>query len=71
MKTTPKRKKTNSLRKEYDFKKISSGIRGKYAKEFHKGTNLVLLEPDVAKVFPTSEEVNNVLKLLIKVASKQ
>ena len=50
------------MRDEYDF---SKGIRGKYAKRFAKGTNLVLLEPEVAKYFPTAQAVNRALQGLI------
>ncbi len=47
------------MRDEYDF---SRGVRGKYAERFAAGTNLVRLEPDVAKAFPTSEAVNRALR---------
>ncbi len=50
------------MKKEYDF---SKGVRGKYAERFEKGTNLVLLEPEVAKYFPTAKAVNRALKRLI------
>ena len=47
---------------EYDF---TEGVRGKYVNLFEKGTNLVLLEPEVAKYFPTTKAVNCALKSLI------
>ena len=50
------------MKKEYDF---SKGVRGKYVEHFEKGTNLVLLEPEVAKYFPTAKAVNRALKRLI------
>jgi len=50
------------MKKEYDF---SKGVRGNYAERFDKGTNLVLLEPEVAKYFPTAKAVNRALKSLI------
>ena len=50
------------MKKEYDF---SKGVRGKYAERFEKGANLVLLEPEVAKYFPTATAVNRALKMLI------
>ena len=50
------------MKKEYEF---SKGVRGKYAERFEKGTNLVLLEPEVAKYFPTAKAVNRALKSLI------
>ena len=51
------------MRDEYDF---SKGVRGKYAKRFAEGTNLVRLEPDVAKKFPSSEAVNEALRKLVR-----
>jgi hypothetical protein len=54
-------KRANDMRAEYDF---SSGVRGKYAKRYAKGSNVVLLAPDVAKVFPTAEAVNDSLRAL-------
>ena len=50
------------MKKEYDF---SEGVRGKYAERIDKGSNLVLLEPDVARYFPTAKAVNRALKNLI------
>lgn len=50
------------MRDNYDF---SRGSRGKYAKRYKEGTNVVLLEPDVAKAFPDSESVNRALKKLM------
>ena len=47
------------MRKEYDF---SKGVRGKYSKKYKTGSNLVLLDPDVAKVFTTPESVNEALR---------
>jgi hypothetical protein len=52
----------DELRPEYDF---SSGVRGKYAKRFAEGSNVVVLEPDVAERFPNSEAVNRALRRLI------
>ena len=51
------------MRDNYDF---SKGIRGKYAKLFKKGTNVILLEPDVARAFPDSESVNKALKKVMQ-----
>ena len=53
------------IQREYDF---SRGVRGRYAKRFSEGTNLVLLAPDVAEVFPDAESVNSALRLFVKVA---
>ena len=59
---------SDEMRKEYDF---SRGMRGKYVAKFRKGTNLVLLDPDLAKLFKDSESVNNALRLLAELAKKQ
>jgi hypothetical protein len=55
----------DKLRPEYDLR---GGIRGKYYKQYMEGTNVVLLDPDVAVVFRDSESVNQALRALIKVA---
>jgi len=57
----------DEMRPEYDLR---GGVRGKYYKEFTKGTNVVLLDPDVAAVFPDSESVNQALRVLIKAADQ-
>jgi len=64
------RAKTNDtdMKAEYDF---SKGVRGKYAKSFAKGTNIVVLDPDVAKVFRNSREVNGILRTLTRLASQK
>lgn len=51
------------MREEYDF---SGGIRGKYAERYAAGTNIVVLEPDVAEAFPSSESVNAALRELLR-----
>ena len=56
------------MRPEYDF---SGGVRGKYAARFREGTNLVLLEPDVAAEFRTAAAVNKALRALIKSKGKR
>ena len=56
------------MRAEYDF---SGGVRGKYCKQYTEGTNVVLLEPDVAEVFKDSESVNQALRVLINIAKNQ
>jgi hypothetical protein len=56
------------MREEYDF---SGGVRGKYYKQYQEGANVVLLEPDVAKVFKDSESVNQALRVLIDIAKNQ
>ena len=51
--------RSNEMRSEYDF---SKGVRGKYAARYAQGTNVVVLDPDVAKEFKTSAEVNEALR---------
>ncbi len=55
------------MRKSYDF---SKGVRGKYAKRFAAGTNLVAIDPDVLKAFPNSDSVNDALRNLLKIAKR-
>ncbi len=62
--------KNENIRKEYRRKDLGTGVRGKYYDEYRKGTNLVLLSPDVAKAFPTEEDVNNALRSLINIAQE-
>ena len=57
----------DDLRPEYDLRTLlRDGVRGKYASGFEAGANVVLLEPDVAKAFPTEEAVNQALRLVIQ-----
>ena len=61
-------KKDKEMLDEYDF---SKGVRGKYAKRYARGTNLVALQPDVAKIFPDSASVNEALRVLAKAGRKK
>ena len=56
------------MQAEYD---IRGGVRGKYYERYRQGTNVVMLEPDVAAVFHNAEAVNRALRMLIQVARKQ
>ena len=53
---------------EYDF---SGGVRGKYVERFAKGCNVIVLDPDVAQVFPDSESVNKALRALAAIIQNQ
>ena len=55
------------MRPEYDLR---GGVRGKYYEQYMEGTNVVLLDPDVAAVFHDSESVNQALRVLIKAAAQ-
>ena len=68
MKKAKNNKNADDLRPEYDLSKLKGGVRGKYAKRFKKGTNLVLLSPDVAKYFPDEQSVNDALRSLVNIA---
>ncbi len=63
-----KKSKSDELRSEYTRADLGKGVRGKHLKSYRAGTNLVLLRPDVAAVFPTDEAVNKALGSLIEVA---
>lgn len=56
------------MRKEYKRDDLGKGIRGKYFEEYKKGTNLILLSPDVAEAFPDDASVNDALRSLMKIA---
>ena len=56
------------MRAEYDF---SHGVHGKYLKRYQRGTNVVVLEPDVAKMFPNAEAVNDSLRTLARIIRRQ
>ena len=61
----------DDLRPEYDLSKLKGGVRGKYARRFKQGTNLVLLAPDVARYFPDEQSVNAALRSLVDIAKTQ
>ena len=62
----------DDLRAEYDLKSmLRGGVRGKYAAQYSEGTNLVLLEPDVASAFPNEKAVNDALRLVMKLTEVQ
>ena len=61
----------DELRPEYDLAQLRGGVRGKYAERYKQGTNLVLLDPDVADAFPTEDAVNEALRLLMRIAETQ
>ena len=60
-----KEKDNDELRMEYDISKLKNRTVGKYAERCAEGTNIVLLEPDVAQAFPNSVEVNKALRKLL------
>ncbi len=63
----PRHEKGDELRPEYDLRRLlQGGVRGKYAKRFQSGTNLVLLAPEVRKAFRDEKAVNDALRLVIE-----
>ena len=61
-------KKVDEMRSEYRREDLGKGVRGKHYEEFKKGSNLVLLTPELSKIFPTNEAVNTALSSLVGVA---
>ena len=59
---------TDDMRPEYDFASMKGGVRGKYARRAREGTNIVLIEPEIADAFPTEESVNEALKGVLSTA---
>jgi len=61
----------DDLRPEYDFSQMKGGVRGKYVERYREGTNLVLLDPDIAAAFPDAKAVNAALRALLQQKSPQ
>jgi hypothetical protein len=61
-------KNDTDLLEEYDF---TGGVRGKYAKRYAEGTNVVVIDPDVAEYFPDHESVNEALRGLTEIIKRQ
>ena len=68
MKKEPSARPNDDLRPEYDLSQLKGGVRGKYYERAAAGTNLVLIEPDLATLFPTAEAVNRALRVLAEAA---
>src|SRR2546427_10545318 len=68
MKKNSKSNSSDEMRPEYDF---SGGVRGKYAQRFREGTNVIVLDPDVAAAFKDSAAVNDALRKLLKARAKR
>ena len=59
---------TDELRPEYDFASMKGGVRGKHAKRFREGTNIVLIDPEMVEAFPTEAAVNEALRGVLNTA---
>ena len=66
-KKPPSKRGAREMRAEYDF---SGGVRGKYVDRYRRGTNVVLLDPEVAEAFPDSKSVNEALRALVAIAAR-
>jgi hypothetical protein len=62
------RKPIDDMLPEYDFASMKGGVRGKYVKKYRAGTNLVLLDPEVAEAFPTDAAVNQALRAVLSIS---
>ena len=69
MKKASAKKRADDIRPEYDLSQLKGRVRGKYYREATAGTNLVLIEPALADVFPDAESVNRALRLLVDTAA--
>ena len=68
MKKNIEHRSNGDIRPEYDFASMNSGVRGKHYEQYRKGTNVVLIESDVAAAFPTEGAVNEALRGILGTA---
>ena len=68
MKKEPAANPSDDLRPEYDLSQLKGGVRGKYYRRATSGTNLVLIEPDLASLFPDADAVNQPLRVIAEAA---
>lgn len=68
MRKEPLKAIDDELRPEYDLSQLKGGARGKYYQQAKAGTNLILIEPDLAGAFPDGESVNRALRFLLAAA---
>ena len=68
MKKASTKRLDDDLRPEYDLSQLKGGVRGKYYRQAVAGTNLMLIEPELARVFRDSDSVNRALRLLVDTA---
>ena len=59
-------KRSDELKPEYDLKRLGQGVRGKYYDEYRKGTNIVVIDPDLTETFPNTRAVNDALRMLLR-----
>jgi hypothetical protein len=61
---------SNDLEKEYDLKSLGKGTKGKYFEQYQKGTNVVVIDPDLSKAFPNAKAVNDALRTVLEIQKK-
>jgi len=66
MKKIGKGRDHDEMHPEYDFAAMKGGVRGKYYQQYRRGTNVVVLYPDVAEAFPTEDAVNEALRGILR-----
>jgi hypothetical protein len=59
-------KSEDGLEKEYNLKSLGKGVRGKYFEEYQKGTNVVVIDPELSKTFPNAKAVNDALRKILE-----
>jgi hypothetical protein len=67
MKKRSAKRRSRGMRAEYDF---SGGVLGKYVDSYRRGTNVVLLDPELAAAFPDSKSLNDALRVLVAIATR-
>ena len=63
-------KSENDLKAEYDLRSLGKGIRGKYFDQYQKGTNVVVIDPELSKAFPNAKAVNDALRKVLESRGK-
>ena len=58
-------KSNDELEREYDLKSLGKGVRGKYFEDYQKGTNVVVIDPELSKAFPNAKAVNDALRKVL------
>ncbi len=58
-------KSNDDLEQEYDLKSLGKGVRGKYFEDYQKGTNVVVIDPELSKAFPNAKAVNDALRKVL------
>ena len=59
-------KSNDDLEQEYDFEALGKGVRGKYFEKYQKGTNVVVIDPELSKAFPNAKAVNDALRKVLE-----